>query len=86
MTLRAAACAINDYWDKDLDKHVERCKSRPMASDQLGFYQALGFCVTNTAIGCSLLAYPNPYTLLIGLFNAPLVIAYPLVKRFSFYP
>jgi 4-hydroxybenzoate polyprenyltransferase len=31
MTLRAAACAINDFWDSDFDKMVDRCKTRPLA-------------------------------------------------------
>jgi len=30
--LRSAGCAINDMFDKDFDKNVERCKNRPLAA------------------------------------------------------
>jgi 4-hydroxybenzoate polyprenyltransferase len=30
--MRSAGCIINDLWDKDFDKRVERCATRPLAS------------------------------------------------------
>lgn len=30
--MRAAGCIINDIWDKDIDKKVERTKTRPLAA------------------------------------------------------
>ena len=33
--MRAAGCIVNDMWDKEFDKKVERTKSRPLASDQI---------------------------------------------------
>ena len=32
LTLRAAACSINDFWDMNIDKKVERTKYRPLTS------------------------------------------------------
>jgi 4-hydroxybenzoate polyprenyltransferase len=38
--MRAAGCIVNDMWDKDFDKKVERTKDRPLASDKVTFKQA----------------------------------------------
>ena len=37
------SCIINDIWDKDIDKKVERTKTRPLASGQLQLNQAFKF-------------------------------------------
>lgn len=31
-TSRSAGCIINDYFDRNFDSKVERCKTRPLAS------------------------------------------------------
>ena len=32
---RSAGCAINDIWDRDIDKHVERTTDRPITSGEI---------------------------------------------------
>ena len=32
---RSAGCAINDYADRDIDRHVERTKDRPLTSGRI---------------------------------------------------
>jgi 4-hydroxybenzoate polyprenyltransferase len=86
VTLRAAACAINDYWDKDIDPHYPRTSYRPLAQNQLSFNQALSFCVANTCIGLGALYATGPERVLFGLTCAPLVIGYPLAKRYTHFP
>lgn len=41
--LRSAGCAINDMWDQDFDKNVERCKDRPLAAGLLSNKEAMLF-------------------------------------------
>ena len=41
--MRGAGCVINDLWDRDLDKQVERTQSRPLASGQVSVKQTLFF-------------------------------------------
>ncbi|KAK8521187.1 hypothetical protein V6N12_005098 [Hibiscus sabdariffa] len=41
--LRGAACTINDFFDRDLDKMVERTKLRPLASGTVTPFQGLCF-------------------------------------------
>src|SRR5207247_10211763 len=33
--MRSAGVVINDWWDRDLDRHVARTRSRPLASGAL---------------------------------------------------
>lgn len=40
--LRGAGCTVNDLWDRDLDRQVERTKSRPLASGALSVPQGIG--------------------------------------------
>lgn len=43
LLMRGAGCTINDLWDRDLDKGVERTSVRPLASGALTVRQAIGF-------------------------------------------
>ena len=35
---RSAGCVINDYADRDFDKHVERTRERPLTADTMKGY------------------------------------------------
>src|SRR5690606_11324037 len=39
--MRSAGCAINDYADRDFDRHVKRTVDRPITSGQLPAREAL---------------------------------------------
>ena len=41
--MRGAGCTINDYWDRDIDGHVERTRTRPIAAGEVSPNQALAF-------------------------------------------
>ena len=40
--LRGAGCTVNDLWDRDLDRRVERTRTRPLASGALQPVHAIG--------------------------------------------
>lgn len=84
--MRGAGCTINDLWDKDFDKHVERTKSRPLASGALSTKQALAFLGLQLTAGFSVLVSLNAECILLSLASMPLVVAYPLMKRFTNWP
>jgi 4-hydroxybenzoate polyprenyltransferase len=42
--LRGAGCTVNDLWDRDLDKQVERTRGRPLAAGAVTPAQAIGGC------------------------------------------
>jgi 4-hydroxybenzoate polyprenyltransferase len=42
--MRGAGCVVNDLWDRDLDRLVERTRGRPLASGAVTPRQAMGSC------------------------------------------
>ena len=39
--MRSAGCAINDYADRDIDKHVKRTAERPLTTGRIKSWEAL---------------------------------------------
>jgi 4-hydroxybenzoate polyprenyltransferase len=86
VAMRGAGCVINDLADRDLDARVERTRQRPLASGQLSIGQALVFLALQLLVGLLVLLSFNRFTILLGLASMPLVIAYPLMKRITWWP
>lgn len=84
--LRSAGCTINDIWDRNFDKHVERTRFRPLTSGQISLKQAVLFFIAQMLIACLLLIFLNKFSILLAFALVPLVIIYPLGKRFTFWP
>lgn len=84
--MRSAGCIINDMWDKDYDKHVERTRLRPLASGQLNMWQASGALVSCLLPSLGILLSMNTNSVLVGIASVPLVIIYPLMKRYTYFP
>ena len=59
--MRGAGCTINDLWDKDLDRAVERTQGRPLASGMLSQRQAMGFLAVQLSAGLLVLMQLNTY-------------------------
>lgn len=57
--MRGAGCIINDLWDKDLDKHVERTKLRPLASGKLKPSTAIAFLAGHLTLSLGILLSLN---------------------------
>lgn len=84
--MRAAGCVINDLWDRGLDAKVGRTKTRPLASGEISTGQALAFLFGLLMAGFCILLMLNGTTILLGTLTIPLIIAYPLTKRITFWP
>ena len=84
--MRAAGCAINDFADRKVDAHVERTKTRPLATGIIRAREAvfvfLGLVV---ASACLLLFLPLEtfYWSFGALF---LAFMYPFMKRYTHLP
>ena len=84
--MRAAGCAINDFADRKVDAHVERTKTRPLATGIIRAREAvfvfLGLVV---ASACLLLFLPLEtfYWSFGALF---LAFIYPFMKRYTHLP
>ena len=68
--LAASSAALNQIFDRESDKNMERTKKRPLASGELTLFQALSFTAMLLFIGSSLLLYfSNLLTLFITTFG-----------------
>ncbi|NLJ51229.1 MAG: 4-hydroxybenzoate octaprenyltransferase [Alcaligenaceae bacterium] len=84
--MRSVGCTMNDIWDRDFDKHVERTRFRPLTSGQISLKQAVIFLFAQFALAAVLLFFINSYSRWMAVALVPLVIIYPLCKRFTHWP
>ncbi|KAK1947492.1 4-hydroxybenzoate polyprenyltransferase [Phytophthora citrophthora] len=84
--MRSAGCTINDMWDKDFDKQVERTNKRPLAAGKITYPQAWGFLAGQLSAGLAVLLQLNWYSVAMGASSLALVAAYPTMKRFTYWP
>lgn len=84
--MRSAGCVVNDIADRHVDGHVERTKTRPLASKKISvMYAAILFVVLMLA-AFLLVLLCNWQTIMLALIGAGLTICYPLMKRFTHLP
>ncbi|WP_237215354.1 4-hydroxybenzoate octaprenyltransferase [Falsiroseomonas oryziterrae] len=84
--MRAAGCVVNDLWDRDLDRQVERTRGRPLASGAVTPWQALWFLAGLCAVGAAVLFQLSWAAILVGLGSLVLIALYPLAKRVTDWP
>jgi len=81
--MRSAGCVINDYADRDIDKHVQRTRERPITSGAIKPREAL-YLAAGLAIAALLLILPlNQLTLLLSIPAVFLAASYPLPNASS---
>ena len=86
VVMRAAGCVINDLWDRKLDAQVARTKNRPLASGAVSVFQASAFLFFLLAVGLLILIQMNALTIILGCLSLPLIVAYPYMKRITWWP
>ena len=68
--LAGASAALNQKFDRETDKNMNRTKKRPLASGEISLFSALTFTAILLFVGSSLLLYfSNLLTLLITTFG-----------------
>ena len=53
--MRGAGCTINDLWDREIDRQVERTRMRPLASGAVSVPAAIGFLGAQLTCGLGVL-------------------------------
>ncbi len=86
LLMRGVGCTFNDIFDRDFDHRVERTRFRPLTSGQLTLKAALWFAAAQLLVSASLLLAINVYSRWLALALVPLVVIYPLCKRFTYWP
>jgi len=86
IAMRGAGCTINDMADRDIDRLVERTRARPLASGRLGLREATVFLALQLGVGFVVLLFFPWTAAVIALCSMPFVIAYPFMKRVTYWP
>ncbi|PAV19346.1 prenyltransferase [Pyrrhoderma noxium] len=85
--LRSSACTINDIFDRDFDRAVERTKTRPIASGAVSVPAASIFLILQYVVGAWFFSTYNNLVFWISMIEMiPMLSIYPLVKRISYWP
>jgi 4-hydroxybenzoate polyprenyltransferase len=84
--MRAAGCAINDYFDRDFDRHVKRTEARVLTTGQVTPREAVIVAVGLAFCAFALVLTLNVLTILLSFVALALAATYPLMKRFFGVP
>lgn len=87
--LRGYTCTWNDNMDREFDRKVARCRSRPIARGAVSPGQAHIFTVAQLAVGVAFAAgaFASPRTCMVDVAWMTVLFAiYPFGKRFTNYP
>ncbi|WP_426955851.1 4-hydroxybenzoate octaprenyltransferase [Muricoccus radiodurans] len=86
VVMRGAGCVVNDLWDRDLDRRVERTAGRPLASGAVTPRGALVFLAGLLLIGLAILLQLPPAAIWLGVASLIPIALYPLAKRVTDWP
>ncbi|KAF9800157.1 hypothetical protein IEO21_10422 [Rhodonia placenta] len=82
-----AACIWNDICDREFDREVERCKTRPLAAGTVSMTGAVILLISQLALVIGLLLYAGAAATRMGLIGLVFLdMPYPLTKRWTSWP
>ena len=84
--MRSAGCAINDYADRDFDKHVSRTEDRPVTAGRIKPVEALIIAALFAIVAFILILPLNTFTKLLSVPAVAIAVIYPFTKRFFSIP
>lgn len=84
--MRSAGCAINDYADRDIDKHVKRTAERPLTSGKIAAWEAVLIAVLLALVSFALILPLNTLTKQLSVAAVLIAASYPYFKRFFAIP
>lgn len=88
VVMRSAGCIYNDIIDRPFDGKVHRTQHRPLVRRQspLSLKWAIVFLILNSSVGLWCLLQLNATAIYIGLGAAAMILAYPWMKRITYWP
>jgi len=84
--MRSAGCAINDYADRDFDRHVMRTQGRPVTSGKISGKEAVGVALVLALLAFLLIQPLNAFTKQLSVLALLVAFIYPFTKRFFAMP
>ena len=86
VVMRGAGSTWNDIIDREIDAGVERTRYRPLPSGRVSVRAAKIFLVFELAVGALVLFSFNWFAIATGIASLAIVVVYPYMKRFTFWP
>lgn len=86
LLMRSAGCAMNDYADRDFDRHVKRTADRPLTSGKIRAWEAIAIAVGLAFISFLLILPLNTLTKQLSVVALFVAGSYPFMKRFFAIP
>jgi 4-hydroxybenzoate polyprenyltransferase len=83
---RSAGCVINDYADREIDKHIARTSDRPITAGEISPKAALLLFFALGLIAFALVLLTNTLTIKISFIALALAVLYPFSKRWTNLP
>ena len=84
--MRSAGCVYNDIVDRKIDAKVSRTKSRPIAKGTISVTTGWMIILLLIFFSILILFQFNLNSIIFGLSSGLLVIAYPFMKRITYWP
>ena len=85
--MRSAGCALNDWADRDFDRHVERTKDRPLPAGLIKPWEALVIAAVLALVAFTMVVTKlGELTIKLAVIGAALAAVYPFTKRFLAIP
>ena len=84
--MRSAGVVMNDLADRSFDRQVERTRTRPLASGDLGVPAALATAMVLVSAATGLVLFLNQLTILLSPVALLLAAVYPFSKRIIHLP
>ncbi|HIJ22687.1 MAG: 4-hydroxybenzoate octaprenyltransferase [Gammaproteobacteria bacterium] len=84
--MRSAGCIINDYADREVDRHVRRTINRPITSGAISAKHALIMFLLLVLISFGLVLLMNQLVIQLSFGAIVLATLYPFMKRYTDLP
>ena len=86
LLMRSAGCAVNDFADRGFDPHVERTRTRPLATGEIKPGEALAVGALLALLAFFLVLFLNRFAILLSLVALAIAVSYPFSKRIFSLP
>ena len=86
LLMRSAGCIVNDYADRDFDRHVKRTAQRPLTAGQVSGTEAWILAAILAAASFALIYKLNRLVWELSVIAVLLAVSYPFTKRFFALP
>jgi len=83
---RSAGCVINDYADREIDKHIDRTRDRPITTGEISPKSALLLFFALGLVAFALVLLTNTLTIKLSFIALALAVLYPFTKRWTSLP